>query len=358
MTPQTPKGAPWSETKREFIASDLFISARDLFAANLPPPGFLVNQLIPDSGVMIFYGNPGEGKTWLAYELIRAALTGSPWMERSALAADGQSINALVCNYEQGTSEVKRRFVKLGLPASRLNQLHFHTLGFPVRTDGRPSPPVMLRVPEDGAALRELIEHHHIKLVLFDSMRQAHKGDENDSQEMGAVMAEFRAIASSTSALLVLIHHSNKMGGSRGSGEVRAAIDCEVWVKGRKAGDRFKGIAQWKKTRGWDIPGTSDAWRFEIIDEGSTTKVRFTEPVPGLSELDHHLKVILDIMKNYGKPVGQNEIMEKITKKHGINRLELSTAVRYGKQRGLIVPAPEGGKFGNRKRIKLKEEEP
>lgn len=51
-----------------------------------------------------------------------------------------------------------------------------------------------------------------VKLIVFDTLRRCHSGNENDTGVMSQVLKWFEFIASITGAAVILIHHENKLG--------------------------------------------------------------------------------------------------------------------------------------------------
>jgi len=336
----------WDDTKREIIASDLFVSAAQFFSMGLPDPAFLIKHLLPDEGIVIMGGDPGSGKSWIAFELIRAALTGTSWMGRSAPAADGHSVNVALLNFDQSSRELQRRLKKLNIPGTE--HLFLHTIGVRGRPEAKD---IALKLPHAVPAMINLFQHRAIRLAVIDSMRQAHEEDENDSRAMGEVMAALRAVATECRCLIVLIQHLTKSSKAiRGSGEINAALDATMFVSGARRQGVVRGTISYGKTRGWTIPGSKERWGYEIKDESETTLVRFTEPVPGLDEVESALALVLQALSaGAHEPTAIKEVLGG-----KLNRHEIATAVRLGMRRGKIMKA-RGAGSGSR-RIALKEE--
>jgi hypothetical protein len=56
------------------------------------------------------------------------------------------------------------------------------------------------------------------------------EGDENSKQDTQPVLTALRRIAEKTNAALIVIHHSNKKGGYRGSSAIKGALDLMVKI--------------------------------------------------------------------------------------------------------------------------------
>jgi regulatory protein RepA len=73
-------------------------------------------------------------------------------------------------------------------------------------------------------ALDQLIEASKgAKLVLLDPIRQFHRGDENDSWAMTALVQATQLLAAKTRASVLLAHHTNRASTTQGTGDTAGA---------------------------------------------------------------------------------------------------------------------------------------
>ena len=230
--------------------------AADMLRAAALKAAFLVDGAIPARDLTLITAPPGSLKSWLAYDLCLAvAQPGRSWLG-IAEPAHGA---ALVLNYDNATAECGRRFKRLGMKPS--DPIHFHSVDVGQR----------LRLPEHHEDLLAVVEKLSPRVVLIDSMRQAHTADENSSKEMGEVMAACKSLYA-FGAAVVIVHHSAKgnSAAARGSGEIDASTTAHISVEG--------DVATWLKHRSWEErPSTMPAWevgvRFAVEDRGDSTYV-------------------------------------------------------------------------------------
>ena len=299
---------------------------------NAPDPVFLIPQLILRDAVTLIVGESGSKKSWAAYDLIRAVATGTPWLGKTDKAPD---LNAALFNYDNSTSEVKRRFLRLGIP---LDRVRVHTTG--VNIPPSDSWPDVLRFHEEQAQyLISMIQHNNIRLAVFDSLRQAHMAKEQDSQAMGEVMSYFRAIANA-GCCCVVIHHSAKstkddswQATARGSGEIVAHADTVIQVG--------SDAMTWTKTRGWNM-GDQNKVKFRLEDDATTTTVLASGALPGMTPLQANLSDILDLLRRKGQL--NFDGIKGITK---MTRNAVSEALDEGKRTGVIAET-RAGRGGDR----------
>lgn len=228
-------------------------SASLLASAKLEPD-WLVPGAIPSGALSFLVGKPGSNKSWLGYDLVCATVQQRQWLQYPAPTVKNPS--ALVLNFDNPAGECARRFLRLGLKPE--NRAFFHSIGAHQPPDGLPA---ILQLPIGFEPLDAMIYTYKPSIILVDSLRQSHTGDESSSQEMAQVMSQLRRF-SSYGASVVIIHHTRKGDGEmRGSTEIEASADAIIDV-----GD---GVATWRKTRGWDMVDPSATFR--VIDEGDNT---------------------------------------------------------------------------------------
>lgn len=255
----------WDRRVEEITRPPCVIGAGAMLAAASLQTLFLAKGAVPAGAITLITGMPGAKKSWLAYDLALAtAQEGRSWLG-FPVTPRGPTRNVLVLNYDNPTPECGRRFMRLGMQES--DPIHFHSV------DLDP-----LRLPELAAELRAMVTHFRPSLVLVDSLRQAHTGDENSSEEMMAVMGHLKSFYSAGAAVVV-VHHEGKGGiaagvsKARGSGEIAASADAHISVSCSDAID----IATWEKHRSWRMSATEESLPFELIDRGDLTILKLKE---------------------------------------------------------------------------------
>lgn len=245
----------WVEEVQALLRPPTIIGARQLRAYAELRTDFLIPNAIPAHAITLMIGVPGSGKSWLAYALAMSTIHGEEWLgiepERTG--------RVLVLNYDNPTPEAGRRFVRLGLEDKDEGQFFIHSV-----EQGA------LRLPEASAQLHAIANELRPTLVLVDSFRQSHTGDENSSQEMALVMGHLKGIAQ-LGAAVVVVHHSVKsseasgVGKARGTTEIPASADAVIEVTG--------DTADWSKHRSWAMAADEERLGFEIVDRGVRTFV-------------------------------------------------------------------------------------
>lgn len=182
---------------------------------------------------------PGIGKSALCLGgLVRAVVTGAAWPDgRGGPAEPGY---ALWCDTEHAAAINVERIKGWNLPPERI------LLPF------ADSPFGSIKLGEQAHLdrIEFLITQYRISLVVVDSLRSAHDSDENSSRVAG-LLEPLAAIAERTSAAIVVIHHSKKLGedqelrasSSRGSNAIYALARSQIGL------DRPDDKSRWLRAR-------------------------------------------------------------------------------------------------------------
>jgi hypothetical protein len=192
-------------------------------AADLDEPEeagrWLIESLFPRSGVGIIGGAPKCGKSWLSLDLAVSVASGTPCLDTFAVAASGR---VLVYMAEDALSVVKERLA--GICAHRgldLAALHIGVIT---------APSLRLDLPPDQARLRETVRSHAPRLLVLDPFVRLHRVNENQAQDVSAVLGYLRELQRAHDLALVVVHHARKNGGHSGGQSLRGSGDFFAWV--------------------------------------------------------------------------------------------------------------------------------
>jgi len=217
---------------------------------DVQPLEFLVNDLITKGSVNLLVGEGGSKKTWAALDLAACVAMGKPWLDFQT-----QQTTVLIVDEESGERRLKRRLYEVLnghlAPGWESIPIAFTSLSM-----------TNLREPADVNALQLLIEETGAGFVILDALADVMPGaDENSVRDVQPVFIHLRAIAECTGAAILVIHHSNKQNGYRGSTAIKGAIDLMLMVdsaaeskylsfKSEKARDiepvQFTAVATWQ----------------------------------------------------------------------------------------------------------------
>lgn len=261
------KKAEFAETLRlaegERLAAVYLQSAKELLQTAKLEPDWLVPNAIPAGAVSFFVGRPGAAKSWLAYDLACAVVQQRPFLDFGVPTA-GPRPSAFILNYDNPQAEAARRFLRLGLREE--DELYVHSFGAHQPPESYPS---VLQLPDAFDPLEAMAYSKRPAVIVIDSLRQAHTGDESSSQEMARVIGQVKRLAMLGAAVIV-VHHTRKNDGAmRGSTEIEASADSITDVE--KENEEVSLIS-WRKTRGWQM--IEPTLSIRLVDEGDRTYVR------------------------------------------------------------------------------------
>lgn len=258
-----PPGAPTFE----------LLSFDELLA--MPPKSWLIDQVIGNGDLGVFYGPPGSGKTFAIIDLMVSACLGQQWAQRFDAT---KRLNVAYCAGE-GLGGLPERFRAAGK--------HYGvTSGLPEFFFSPLVPQLHVSQDENTASgidtfIRDWQTRNggELDLLVIDTLHSASVGaDENSSQDMGRVLSAAKRAISALGCAVLLVHHSNKAGtGERGSSALRGASDFMIEFK--KSGTKYamyceklKDGGEWKSQTfelaaiegcqsvfvAWDAPGGED----------------------------------------------------------------------------------------------------
>lgn len=193
------------------------IRGADYVFSELPPIDWIVEGLISTASVSVFYGEPGSKKTYAMLSLAVCVAMGKPWLDLPV-----NQCKVLFVDEEAGEHRLAlrlRRAIK-GEMGDTETPIQFVSLAS-FKLDDK----------DDRDELHSLINATDAGLVIIDALTDIMDGDENSKQDVQPVFTAVRKIAETTGAAIVIIHHSNKAGGYRGSSAIKGALDLMVKIE-------------------------------------------------------------------------------------------------------------------------------
>lgn len=184
----------------------------------------LVDQVLDHGTLSVVYGESGSGKTFVVLDLAFSVATGRRWH-------DFETEQGAVCYVAaEGGSAIDKRIAALREE-------------YPDHAD---VPMIVIRSPVDlskeGADVPRLIDllrqaeadiSQPFKLIILDTLsRVLGGGNENSSEDMGALVKNFDALRLGVKSHLLIVHHCGKDRalGARGWSGLRAAVDTEIEI--------------------------------------------------------------------------------------------------------------------------------
>ncbi|MDX9803508.1 MAG: AAA family ATPase [Dehalococcoidales bacterium] len=199
----------------------------------IPPPDFYVTDLLPKEGLMLLFGSPKIGKSWLGQQLAFCIATGSPFLGFSTIRG-----KVLIAQFE-----IAVRAYQWRLRTQMMN--HFPQLEAGSLYEMSPGQ-IYLDDPQVFAPFAAQVASYNPDVILIDCLQACFGGDENNSREVGRFIHNIEQLKNQNHASIVLIHHSRKnpsmgsfadnaRGQSRLAGWVDTLVNLEKQPQGVKA---------------------------------------------------------------------------------------------------------------------------
>ena len=149
---------------------------------------WLIEGIVPKKAVSLLFGRGGIGKTTLTLQMCDAIASGERFLDIAA-----EKTTVIYVDYENSLAILSDRLKKVG--GDQI--LFWTTADSPIQLD------------RDPQAYFNLLKHYPGALFVFDTLRSAQTGDENESRSMALVMQTLRQLRDQ-GATVVLLHHTRK----------------------------------------------------------------------------------------------------------------------------------------------------
>jgi hypothetical protein len=254
--------------------------------ASEPPQEWLIEHVIPPTGVGMIYGASYVGKTFVAVDMALSVLNGLPdWFGNNI-----QQLGPIVFVLMEG-EYVFPQCVKAWLAAhpgtstDGLYVMRYH--------------PLDLSSASSVAALAVDCVQVDPYLVFIDTQALATPGvDENSNTDMGKVMSNLKMLSRAVQCPIITVHHAGKdtAKGVRGASAQHAALDFLVHVK--------PGELKVEKVKGYR---PSDWLNFELTPESDSAWCKAGKGKAGL-RVQGISQDILDFISTHQREMTPNDV--------------------------------------------------
>ncbi len=188
------------------------LDIRKSFTEQPPALDFVLPGMIAGTvGALVAQG--GAGKSWIALE-IGIAVAGGPDLLEMGIPSHGQ---VLYLPAEDPTLAINHRlYAAREAVAGSIDQLAEALEIVPLM--GRA---VDLMVPAWAEAIQRMADGK--RLVIIDTLRRFHSGDENSAGEMARLLGILEHICAQTGTSILFLHHTAKGAALNGAGDVQQA---------------------------------------------------------------------------------------------------------------------------------------
>jgi len=291
----------------------------------MPPKEWMIDQILGHGDLVMMYGAPGSGKTFVALDLAIAAALGRPFAGRFEMA---RPLTVAYAAGEGGSGLAQRlQAAAAYYDVEDIPNLHIYMTA-PQLYDVK-DPCSAARFIDEYAAAQSTGDVAPLDLLILDTLHSVTAGaDENSSQHMGQVLRQTKAINDRLGCSVLLPHHTNKNGtAERGSSALRGAMDCMIEVK-EVGSSRLMTCEKLKDGEAWkpqtfDLIAKDDSARVEWGTVGSTGKNDAT-PAKLVAVLRDNIGVRFtakSLAEAVGaKPIATTTALNRLTEKGEVNR--------------------------------------
>ncbi len=190
----------------------------------LPPKRHILRPWLSEQSITLIAGERGTGKTWLALSIVDAITKGigfGPWKTESA-------VSCLYLDGELPPQDMQTRLKSLGEGNDRRAPLSIYSNAFTVSYG---SEKANLSDLEWQSRMERSLLSKNIKLWVVDNLAALAPGiDENAKKDFDPINQFFLRLRFAGISTLVL-HHTGKNGGQRGTSAREDAIDTSIILK-------------------------------------------------------------------------------------------------------------------------------
>lgn len=203
-------------------------------------PEWLVDGVIPLNALAALYGQPGDGKSFLALDLALCVASGLPWQGHTV-----PTKGYVVYVSAEGSGGLKKRVAAWlahhGLTGTLVGAVaaHFLLSAISVTPDSQELVDIL-----DKSIHPAMVESHlEVGLnpnediaplfIIVDTLARCFEGDENQQEDMGNFIKGLDTLRERYNATILVLHHSGKMDRyePRGSSSFKGACDVMMQVE-------------------------------------------------------------------------------------------------------------------------------
>jgi AAA domain len=302
----------------------------------------LIPGILPLGGLAALGGAKGIGKTWIATDLALSVANGVPFLGHYPVAVPGP---VLVIQTEGSRRPAVARFDALARgkrldPALAVRDIIF------VWRQG-----LMLDVDDHLAWLR--VTAYPYVLVIVDTLRDSHGGEEN-SNDVGARLARNLRSIANEGPTLVYAHHTSKAGPDtdklpilerlRGNTALTGALDAVLLLERHRGATRTAVEVYCRDDRA-EVPFTF-AWPSERVD--GTVPVTL-DWKPGEESVSSALELVAAVLRVVEQEPGQSrrQVVDKLPHRHDLVVAAIEIAVKQ--DRLVVAETPYQDRKGRRR---------
>lgn len=313
------------------------ITGTELLQIEYPEEEWIIDKVVPQSGFVMFVGEAGAGKSYIALDAIKAITSQTLFLDHFEIKTPG---SVLVIDMENGLRRLQKRMK--GMEFTQTDNIYFLKY------------PELFGLLEDNLKFMEsisnLITAKNITMVVLDSFVDfIESGSENTAEDTNRIFKAFRSIAPEIAYFV--LHHDTKPQGkeqrtasqkTRGSTNIMAQLVNQFYITKTK-NPKIINIEQGKARD--SEPITKFSVEFITGDDSQMAGFKylgeFKEDVKLVEEV---IELVFQYLESNGATLRQDII--SYTEQKGYTERTTKDAIASLKHKGLIDSAKKSG-YGN-----------
>ena len=285
-----------------------------------PPIPWIVEGVFSEGSLSVVFGEPGSKKTFSMIDATVCVTMGKQWLNFNVHKVPG-----LIVDEESGK---RRLFERIGASMRAHGAKKGLPLGF-VTLEG-----FDLSKFADIQKLRRLVHQTKAKIILLDAFTDFSHGDENSVKDTQPVLSSLRSIAEETQSAIVVIHHSGKSGGYRGSSSIMGGVDLMLHIQSKPDSPNVDFTS--KKARDVEPFSFAAIANFGEVSFHLSPSIK-KEKMAKLSKTEEQVLAVIEER-------GDVKINEIKAIKRELSRASISKAVNSLAKRNIVERIDGGGK--------------
>lgn len=308
-----------------------------------PPIEWIVEGVIQAGALVVPFGPPAVGKTFVFQDLAVCVALGRPWldplpgMEAQVSTYQTEQATVLWVDVDNGEARVSRRF--RALAQAREVQ---DPATVPLFHVSFPDPPFLAN---EDAAVGRLADYALLagaRLIVLDNLGTISGASDENTSQMIRVMLGLRRLAEVTGAAVVVIHHPNKAKEQiRGHTSILAAVDLALQIQ-RDEYEESEIAIMSVKSRDVPVPAFGARFAYTHDAQGELVSARFFGVGKPASAMSAQERAAECIRLNLKDGMNQSEIVDLVGSVGGVGRSSTLNAIKVLVDRGDLVEEAQG----------------
>jgi hypothetical protein len=279
-------------------------TADALMARSPQAPPHVVADILPAGGVGLLVGEPGAGKTWLAFQLARAVADGSDFL---GLATTRGRAGMVLLETPDWAAYARLCALDPGPWTAAISIITAQALG---------SSSLDIIDPATHASIVAWARDQDLALLVLDPLAYFHALDENKTQDAVAIARALKDLALLTGCAILVLHHPRKSSTQAGPGkdsDIDAARGAGALV------GAVQTILRLSKKHGTlclVCPKSQTGRRADpiFLAQSDSGPLVLTDPPPGDSEAaEKRRNAVLDLLRSEPQGWGSDAILAALS---------------------------------------------